>query len=208
MKMNGAFAGNSLTGRQKFMARKWAALIGFLELKTRSRFKKVGGRSKRLVMQRRCALWLSIQSRNNKLTLIDNSTGCGLVTMSRKTSGNTDSTTVWWKIWKNRAGHLHYGLHPVDRTGNLGYGGGWSRKTTHQSYHPINSEKIRKTTPTSNVVRPRKLIAVNYSFFLENVWNEGATQTGHGRSTITVAKHEKSGGNMGGGVVWCTCVWG
>ena len=35
MKMNGAITGDSETGRKKFMARKWASLIGFCGVETR-----------------------------------------------------------------------------------------------------------------------------------------------------------------------------
>ena len=34
MKMNGAIAGDSATGRNKFTARQWAALIGFCGVET------------------------------------------------------------------------------------------------------------------------------------------------------------------------------
>ena len=50
MKMNGAVVGDSATGKKKFTARQWAALIVFLGLKPGSRFKTFGSKSKRLVM--------------------------------------------------------------------------------------------------------------------------------------------------------------
>ena len=46
------------------------------------------------------------------------------------------------KHGKKWAGHLDYGFYTLDRTRNLGYGGGWARKTTHQLYHPRSSEKV------------------------------------------------------------------
>ena len=89
-------------------------------------------------------------------------------------------------------GHHDYGFHPLNHTGNLGYGGGLDRKTTHQSYHPRNYEKVsEKTAPTSNIAQQKKSSAVDLFLVPEDIfWNEGATQTGHGRGTRWVTKHE------------------
>ena len=95
MKMNGAIAGDSSTGRKKFTASQWAALIVFF-VETWKQVQKFGIKSKRLVMQWRCAPLWSPQSRNNKLTSTDSPAGCGLATMLRKTSGNADSPTDRW----------------------------------------------------------------------------------------------------------------
>ena len=74
------------------------------------------------------------------------------------------------KHGKNWAGHINYSFHPLDRTRNLGYGGGWARKTTHQSYHPRNSEKVSEiTTPTSNFIRHSKLSAVDLFLVPEDI---------------------------------------
>ena len=55
MKINGAIAGDSETGRKKFTARQWAALIGFCGIEDWKKVQKFGSKSKRLVMQWRCA---------------------------------------------------------------------------------------------------------------------------------------------------------
>ena len=91
-------------------------------------------------------------------------------------------------------------LYCGDHKRNLGDGGGWARKKTHQSYNPINSKKNPgKTTPTSNVVEHRKLSVVKLFLVSEDiVWNEGATQTGRGCGTSWVNKHKWSGGKCGG----------
>ena len=52
-------------------------------------------------------------------------------------------------------------------------------------------KSLRNKTPTSNVAQHRKLSDVDLFFVPEkNVWNEGSTQTGSGRGTSWVAKHE------------------
>ena len=84
MKINAAIAGYSITG----------------VLKPGSRFKKIGSKSKRHVMHRRCAPLCSSQSRNTKLTLTDIPAGCGLGTMLRKTYENADSPTDRWQTWQ------------------------------------------------------------------------------------------------------------
>ena len=106
------------------------------------------------------------------------------------------------KHGKKWAGHLDYGFHPLDRTINLGYGGGWSRKTAHQSYHPRNSEKVsEKTRPTSNVIRHSKSIAIDLFFVTEDiVCNEGTTKTGRGCGTSWVTNHKWARGKCGGGL--------
>ena len=49
----------------------------------------------------------------------------------------------------------------------------------------------KKTAPTSNVIRHRKSSDVDLFLVPENiVWNEGATQTGSGRGTSWLTKHE------------------
>ena len=52
--------------------------------------------------------------------------------------------------------------------------------------------------PTSDVVRHRKLGAVDLLLVLENfIWYEGATKKWHGRGKSGVAKHERAGWNVG-----------
>ena len=74
--------------------------MGFVALKPGSRLKTFGGKSKTLVMQRKCVLLWSRQSSNNKLTLTENSARCGMATMLRKTYGYSDSPTDRWKRWQ------------------------------------------------------------------------------------------------------------
>ena len=52
IKMNSAIAGDSETGQKKFTVRQWAVLIIFCGVEPGSKFKKIGSKSKRLVMQR------------------------------------------------------------------------------------------------------------------------------------------------------------
>ena len=113
------------------------------------------------------------------------------------------------KHGKNWAGHIDYGFHPLNRTRNLGYGGGWARKIEHQSYHPRNSEKdSEKTTPASNVIQHSKSIYIDLLFVTEDiVWNEVATQTGCGCGTSWITKHEWAGGKCGSGLSG-SCVLG
>ena len=154
------------------------------------------------MIQRRCAPLWSPQLRNNRLTLTGSPARCGLATISRNTSGNSDLPTDQWQAWQNWYGHLNYDFHSLNRTRNLGDGGGWARKTMHQSYHTRNSEKVsEKTTPTSNVIRHSKSSAIDLFLVPEDiVCNEGATQMGRGCSTSWVTKHEWAGGKYGGGL--------
>ena len=81
--------------------RRW---LGFVELKTGSRFKKIGNKSKSLVTQQRYAPLWSLKSRNHKLTLTYSPDGCGLEMMLRKTSENVDSPTDQWQTWQKLSG--------------------------------------------------------------------------------------------------------
>ena len=171
MKMNGAIAGDSTTGRKKFRDRQWAALIGFVVLKPGSRFKKIGSKSK--------VSWCNVGAHH-----------CG--------HRNQGKTSWRWQIvypgvvWRRcRGRHLEMqihvqtdGKHPLDLTTNLEYGGGWARKTAHQSYHARNSEKVsEKTTPTSNVIRHSKSSAIDLFLVPEDIFG---TKAPHKRSVDAV----------------------
>ena len=178
MKINDTIAGDSATGKRKLTARQWAELIGFCGVETQKQAQKIESKSKRLVVQRMCAPLWSPQSMKNKLMFTANPTGCGLATMLRKTSGNADSPTDRWQTWKNWAGHIYYGFHPLDRTGNLGYGGGWSRKTTRINYITPealkNFRKKKRLPPTS--YDTANWVLLTYSLFLKTFFGMKAPQ--------------------------------
>ena len=152
-------------------------------------------------MQQRCAALWSPKSRNSKLTLTDNPAGCGLATMSRKISGHSDSPTDQWQKWKKMIGESCLWFQLLVCTGNLGCGGGWDRKKCINHITPEIMKSLRKTTPTSNVVRHRKSSSIDLFLVTENIiWDEGATQKRRGHDTIWVTKHELTGGKCGGGL--------
>ena len=201
MKINGDISGDSATGRKKVTTRQWAALIGFCSVEN---WKQV---QKKLEVNRKGS-WRNggvhhcgyHNQGKKKLMLTDSPAGCGLATISRKTSGNTDSPMDQWKTWQKLSRHLDYGFHLLDCTRNFGDVVDWAVKRVHQSYHPRNSDCFsEETTPTSNVTRHSKPSDANLFLVPEDiVCNEGARKTGRVCGTSWVTKHEWAGGKYGG----------
>ena len=80
------------------------------------------------------------------------------------------------KHGKNWAGHINYSFHPLDRTRNLGYGGGWARKTTHKSYHLRNSECFwEKQHPPPISYDTSNRVLSTYFLFLKKIFGMKAS---------------------------------